>query len=294
MWRSPPRGLASGLLLSLFVSLLIAASFSPFTALAASKTPVRVAIPAYFGGMGSWSLIASSYPSAGIAVLNPQSGPGAGPVSFLASDSRLAQEAGVKVVGYVPTGYAGGTISLSQAEEWVDEYFEWYAVNGILFDEVSSSCSPNTLSQYSQLYQYVKGKAQNPLVILNPGQPTGECYAAISDILVTFEGSYATYVSSYRSLSWMTSYSPSHFWNVVYETATSDQMSNAVSLAAQRGIGWIYVTDGPAISPYSKLPSYFSQEVSLSSVSFASQRWAPTILPTTPTFNPWDATHYIW
>ena len=40
-------------------------------------------------------------------------------------------------------------------------------------------------------------------------------------------------------------------------------MAADLKLAQQRNVGWVYITDATLPNPYDRLPSYWSQEVSL-------------------------------
>ena len=166
------------------------------------------------------------------------------------------------MIGYVPTAWARGTVSVAEAEAWVKEYYSWYGVDGILFDEVNDTCAPGPVAYYTALYNFVKQQAGADIVLLNPGTATGKCYAAISDVLITFEGTYADYLQ-YEAPGWTMTYPRSHFLNVILDTPAAD-MKNAVDLATRRNVGRVYVTDMGAngADPYTSLPSYFDLEVS--------------------------------
>jgi hypothetical protein len=253
-------------------------------------TQSRIAVPAYFSSSQSWSMLANSFPTVGIAILDPQSGPGSAPNPELLADVQIAQSKGVLVIGYVATAYAAGGISLTQAEAWIGDYYSWYNVDGVFVDEVSSSCATTPLAYYTQLHQFVKSEPGAAYVVLNPGQATGECYASISDVIITFEGNYDAYVGGYHAAPWTALYQASHFWNVVYGAATAAEMNYVLNLAAQRGTGWIYTTDSQS---YSQPPPYFEQEVSTILQQSILRTRLPMPLPSTPTFDRWDSMHYI-
>ena len=89
------------------------------------------------------------------------------------------QDEDVKVVGYVSTAYAGR--SQSDIEQEIDNYNAWYGVDGIFFDEVS----PSAQSYYEELYDYTK--ADDGMVILNPGASVPESYSEAADIIIVYE-----------------------------------------------------------------------------------------------------------
>jgi hypothetical protein len=228
--------------------------------------PVRVAaaqsmaVPAYFYPGSYWTQMEQAGSSAlKLAVMNPASGPGSAPDPKYVSAVRAAQAAGITVVGYVYTSY--GARSLAAVESDVNAYYSWYGVNGIFFDEASNNCA--TASYYATLNAFVKSKGGTARTILNPGTQTSQCYVSDGDILLTFEGSYKQYVNGYSAPSWVSQYSPSHFWHVIYGAPTTSAMAQAVQLSKRRGAGFVYVTPDTLPNPYDTLPTgpYWSGEL---------------------------------
>ena len=230
----------------------------------ANQPLVRLAVPIDADSPEVWSEVIAGAPSVGVIILNPSNGPG---VSANATYTRLVEEAqarGISVLGYVYTQWANGQVSVQQAEGWIDRYYSWYHVDGIMLDEVNDTCDPAPLHFYSALYDYVKSEARPGTVMLNPGETTGECYATVSDVLLTFENEYPRYVVAYVGSNWTESTPPNHFFHIVFGVPNVADMQGVISTAVERGAGWVYVTnlndsDG---NPYRSLPSYFSQELS--------------------------------
>ncbi len=224
---------------------------------------MKISVPLYSYPNEDWYQVVTSSPTTGILIINPNFGPGYSPDPVYASAIQTVQQKGINVLGYVYTSYADGSVPVSKVENWIHEYYSWYHVDGIFFDEVNSTCSPQTVNYYGALYNYTKSQPGPDLVILNPGGPAGNCYASISDILVTFEGDYSQFINHYVPDNWTLSYPPSHFWQIVYNATTLQQMQNAVRLASLRGSGWIYVTNGLSIgvNALGRLPTYFCREV---------------------------------
>jgi len=173
-----------------------------FNAPANRDMKVRIGIPLNADDPSDWNQAIGESPAVGIIVLNPSNGPGDSRNPEYASRSQQAQARGVRILGYVHTSYANGTVKLGTAKTWIDEYYDWYHVDGILLDEANSTCYQSALSYYQSLYQHTKAKPGLALVVLNPGNPTGECYATISDVIVTFENDYANYESNYAGANW--------------------------------------------------------------------------------------------
>jgi Spherulation-specific family 4 len=226
---------------------------------AASAGAQSMAVPAYFYPGSYWTQMDQSSSRPKIAVMNPSSGPGRSPDPNYVSAVHAAQAAGITVVGYVYTNY--GSRSLAAVEADVTNYYSWYGVNGIFFDQASTNCSYS--SYYAALNSFVKAKGGTARTILNPGTQTSQCYVSDADVLLTFEGSDQTYVNSYSAPSWVSQYSAGHFWHVVYATPNSSAMTQAVSLSKRRDAGYVYVTPDTLPNPYDTLPtgSYWSGEL---------------------------------
>jgi hypothetical protein len=227
---------------------------------AAPSSGHGVAVPAYFDPPGrGWSDLEHDDPPVRLVVMNPDSGPGGSRQSSYVSAVRAAQADGVVVVGYVDTRFAQAPMSEVQAQ--VDDYYRWYAVNGIFFDDASTACSKEPY--YAALNGYVKSEGGVQTTILNPGTATNRCYTAAADILVTFEGSYSQYLRGYSAPAWAAQYPPSRFWQIVYDAPTVGALDRTVALSRERGAGWVYVTRGRLPNPYGALPGarYWSEEL---------------------------------
>jgi len=216
----------------------------------------HIIVPSYISPGAGWDGIGTAAPTAAIALLNVNSGPGTAPEQNFADQVKATQAAGVAMYAYVDTAY--GARSIAAVESDITTYAAWYGVHNIFFDEASTSCTAEA-SYYLPLYTYVHAHGGD--VIINPGTATSECYMAAADIILTFEGTYADYVSAYSAPAWMKSYPAGRFYNLVYSTATAADMENAVTLSRARNIGSIYVTDLRLPNPYNALPSYWSEEV---------------------------------
>jgi len=229
-------------------------------AAAGSAAAQSIAVPAYFYPGGSpdyWTQLGQAGPGA-LAVMNPDSGPGSAPDPNYVSAVEAAEAAGITVVGYVYTSY--GSRSLRAVESDVNKYYNWYPVQGIFFDEASTSCSQEPY--YAQLNSFVKAKGGVARTVLNPGTQTNQCYASAADTLLTFEGSDSEYVNSYSAPSWVSSYPASRFWHVIYGTSTTSAMATAVQLSKARNAGYVYVTSASLPNPYDVLPTlYWSSEL---------------------------------
>ncbi len=192
-----------------------------------------------------------AYSTVGTTIVNPGNGPGSASNSDYVEQVKHSQAAGLTVLGYVYTGYGARDIAAVKAD--IDNHYLWYDVDGIFLDEASTDCS-FTSSYYTDLYNYVKAKGGKAVTVVNPGAQTKECYMPVADIIVTFEGAYSTYVSSYSAPSWTDSYPASRFWHLIYDAQSTEAIEEAVSLSKQRGAGWVYVTPDGLPNPWNSLP----------------------------------------
>jgi hypothetical protein len=230
------------------------------SASAAAASSQSVAVPAYFSPGSDWARIDHAAPPVRLAVMNPDNGPGSSRDPGFARAVRGAKAVGVTVVGYVSTDYAQRPLSAVEAD--VDAYYRWYRVNGIFFDQAPTDCAQEPY--YAALNQYVKGMGGVARTILNPGTQTSQCYVHAADILVTFEGSDSEYLRSYSAPAWVARYAPTHFWHVIYATATVSALARVIQLSQRRRAGFVYVTTARLPNPYGGLPSdaYWTAELS--------------------------------
>lgn len=222
----------------------------------------KVAVPSYFDPDSSgWSQMEQSASISSLAIINPDNGPGASQDQNYVDQVTQAEKAGMRIVGYIATGYAkDATRSLAATEHDVDTYYRWYPnLNGILVDEASSDCGTPYSSYYKPLYNYIKQKGTDVTVILNPGTNTGECYMAAADIIVNFDDTYANYVN-WSPDPWVMRYSADHFWQIIHATNLAN-MPQAIVYAKSRHAGWVYVTDRTEPDPFDLLPSYWNDEL---------------------------------
>jgi hypothetical protein len=233
-----------------------------------------VLVPAYFypgtggpGGVGDgWAAMAAAASQIPVtAIFNPDSGPLPGPAdpNYVNAMTNL-ENAGGKVVAYVATDYT--ITSLATVEGQISTYITQYGtlINGFFIDQMTNDSVAGDIAYYNTLYTFIKGLSPSYHVIGNPGTNTQEAYLAPStqgaDTLVTYENQ-AQYYAGTSPASWVNSYSPDHFANIIYNESSVQGMMSDIALAAQRNVGYVYVTDQTLPNLYSQLPSYWDQEV---------------------------------
>jgi len=222
---------------------------------------MELLVPAYFYPVENspWDDLAMAAASVPItAILNPNSGPGSSVDPNYVAVVNSLRAAGGRVIGYVATSY--GSKSATTVKSQIDKYIDFYAIDGIFLDEMSTSSLK--LSYYGDLYDYIKAKNGAYEVVGNPGTNTLESYLTTptADVLVTFEDSRTAY-SSFAPDVWSDGYDASHFAHIVHTTSSGD-LQTVLDLAAARNAGLIFVTDDVMSNPYDTLPAYWNQEVS--------------------------------
>jgi hypothetical protein len=236
-----------------FALLAFGAAFLAITIPASASSTQNIAVPAYFDPGALWTQLQAAAPTVGFVVMNPNSGPGTASDPSYVSTVQLSHTKGLKVLGYVYTSY--GQRSSIAVHTDIDRYYTWYGVDGIFFDEASTSCTNEPY--YAALSTYVKAKSSGAKTIINPGTQTQECYMAAADVVATFEDSYTNYVRSYTAPAWVAKYNASRFWHIVFAAASAQNMQNAVGLSRKRGAGYVFVTSDTNPNPYDTLPQKY-------------------------------------
>ena len=235
---------------------------------ASAQNSMSALVPAYFYPGAEWNALNTAASTVNLtAIMNPNSGVGAAQdANYVAAVANL-RAAGGRSIGYVATTYGDRPIAAVLAE--ITQYNTWYGgasgIGGIFIDEMTNTGTPATLAYYRQIYDHVKAINPTWTLVGNPGATTTESYlngvsGRTADTLVVFEGSHATY-AGYTPSSWNANYAPSNFAHLVYDTATSGQMTADIDLAAARHAGFSYVTDDVLANPWDTLPPYWTAEV---------------------------------
>ena len=249
------RALALGLVTLAAAAAIGAPALAPAAAAAASCQ--RSFVPAYPWSSAFWTRAIDSRPAPGVMILNV-TGMGAGnaPVPHFQALVRKAHAAGVSVLGYSSTEYGRRPAAAVEAD--ARHYKAWYKVNGMFLDLTANARSG--LAYYRALATYIRAAIPRSVIWLNVGAYPARGYMSVGNVVVAFEGSYA----SYRGLAvpaWTAHYKAARFADVIYATPRSD-LASAVSLARHRRTGHLYVTSLPGSpDPYSALPGYWAREV---------------------------------
>lgn len=221
-------------------------------------------------------------------ILNPNSGPGVGPIDadYLSVGGQNGplvrlRQAGATIVGYVHTQY--GERSWEQVRAEIDRYWDpayWrgqgFLLDGLFVDEMSNDWA--RIPYYQRLRDYVREKQANVFIIGNPGTRfttnsagndnlwTVDDYLATVDTMVVFEESSEAYRAAMRWPEWSQGGDSSRFAHIVHTELTEESMRATLALARQRHAGMVYLTDDLMPNPYDRLPSYWATEAKLVSI----------------------------
>jgi hypothetical protein len=257
----------------------------------------QIAMAAYSNPTGdpaAWDrLIGAASDRASVLVANVLNGPGSELNADWANVIIRAHASGKKVLGYVDTGYLGQADNrltrlgsgatqdwIAQIDQDIDAWYNLYgtSMDGIFFDDGFNQCGAGNVypAWYREVNDYAKRHHSGAMTVLNPGTVVPQCYADTADVLLTFEGSYDTYMSNTYDLGW-TPASPSKIWHIIYGVP-ADQIVPVVQLAEARDAGYVEITDDSGANPYDQQPdiAYWNREQSVVSGGI------PVAAPVTP------------
>jgi hypothetical protein len=188
-----------------------------------------------------------------LIVVNPANGPGKAASTAYGRAVWGAQDAGTRVLGYVPTTWGRRPAAAVAAD--IRHYRSWYGVDGIFLDEASASAAE--LPYYDTLSRDVRAAGMS-VVALNPGAVPAPAYFDIADVVVTYEGTYADYASALdRMPGWLRDEPSGRVAHLIYGATRGQarEVATNPSLA-----GYVYATSGTLPDPWQSLPPYLHDE----------------------------------
>ena len=203
--------------------------------------------------------------------INPSSGPGNIEDTRFDPAIQNMRNAGIeKIIGYVPTNYGRATQNPPQGsphsgivydiptvKAYIDRYVLWYDVDGISFDEVSTSTDPIIVEYYQQITDYAKSKGLEMLKA-NPGTPTSEVYFQMFDNIGIFESANYPSESAIQSATFFDTYPREKFTIVVHSSPALNEVWLSMAL---NYVKYIYLTNDVTPNPYDELPLYLESEL---------------------------------
>ncbi len=206
------------------------------------------------------------------AIVNMANGPGTAVNSDYVKAIDDFRAAGGKVLGYVYTCYGRSqctsdvpsTRSVSDVLGDAGRYADWYHVDGIFLDEMSSGTAE--LPFYTAVSSGLRQAQPGWKLFANPGMAPDAAYAGLFDTFVTFEQGSASYATA-TTQPWLAQAAPSVQAHLHYNVTGEAAMQSLLAQAVQRGAGYVYLTDdrytpGSTVdtNPFDQLPSYWLQE----------------------------------
>jgi Spherulation-specific family 4 len=198
-----------------------------------------------------------------VAIINPNSGPNnAPPNADYQQGIKDLRQAGVQIIGYVPSSYANRDLQAVKTD--IDLYTKYFQVDGIFIDEAASSIDKSRY--YQQIYQYIKTKSTKYNVVINPGVNLDTSYVdqKVADTIVMFENHHQNW-RNYQPIGLNKKYAPQNFAALVHTTADRKLMKSTLDRAIKNRFGYIYITNDstntPNKNPWDTLPEYWQAEV---------------------------------
>ncbi|MEV0678542.1 spherulation-specific family 4 protein [Actinosynnema sp. NPDC050436] len=256
---------------------------------AAAATGQRAAIPAYWSpadpdGLTTFRRLAQNRPTTGMVVLNGSLSRPEVPFSPAWAEAiEAVHDSGARVLVYVDTGYfgldlgqgahptrGGGTSTeawAAQIRRDVDEWYELYGeygVDGVFLDQAPHVCGPDGeyAARYAEVRDHVRAAHPHAHIAINPGTGTEQCYDAVADTILSFEGDQRSYLAHVPPAWESANRDREKFWHLVYDVPTAQDMAEVVARTKANGAGYAYVTDRPfSPSTWDWLTSYWDAEL---------------------------------
>ncbi|MFE6488629.1 spherulation-specific family 4 protein [Streptomyces sp. NPDC057757] len=180
-------------------------------------------------------------------VLNVADGPGATRDPAFAAVAGALRAVGVRVLGYLDSAY--GTRPHQLVIEELRRHINWYGIDGVFLDQAGAEA--DLLPYYRALAEEARGHGAGP-VVFNPGTHPDPGYAAVADLLVTFEGDWPTYLTA-AVPSWTAEYPPTRFCHLVH--GVPDSLCDLAAGTARTRRAEVHcAVPGGGANPWAALP----------------------------------------
>lgn len=224
---------------------------------------LRLLVPAYIypskDGRLQWRRLLDAAAKVDlVAVVNPETGPGAERNPDYAAVVVEAAERGVKLVGYISTQY--GARPASEVKADVDTWLRFYPrIAGFFLDQQPPDARHT--AHIADIGAYIHEKMKDALVVTNPGTACDESYLArrASDVACIFDNFDG--FPAFELPAHLRAYESARYAALVYQVADENTMASLLKEAIIKRIGWIYITDGKTPNPWNRLPAYWEAEV---------------------------------
>ncbi|WP_327086239.1 spherulation-specific family 4 protein [Nonomuraea sp. NBC_01738] len=204
---------------------------------------VGACVPAFFHPVESaehWRRLLAVPPRLAVVDPGPERDAAFGPVL-----ARLAA-AGTEVLARVDTDF--GLRPAADVRADLRRVRAWYGVRGVFLDQVAAGA--DRLAHYREIVDGVRGT-----IVLNPGVYPDPGYAALADVLVTFDGPLAAY-RAIREPAWARELARGRFCHLIH--GVPERVRTATLRKAARMAGAVHLSDSQG---WGHLPAYYGRRV---------------------------------
>ena len=246
---------------------LLGTVYSDSTATPTPATAQSVIVPAYKypnsgGDTPFWQgLHEQGGDNIPLVIINPASGSGTQTNSDYVKALATNIAKGIKNIAYISTDWGARDLDSVKAE--VDKYYELYGketIHGFFFDETGTLANWQVMYM-AELYNYVKEKDPNKIVMANPGTSIPDSIAPYADIFVTREVGMDAYVNRHNPRSNFEN-DPANAHRIMHIVHSTDptKYQEIIELSKARNAGWLYITsdNGSDGNHYNDLPENFT------------------------------------
>jgi hypothetical protein len=218
-------------------------------------------VPAYFHPSGDnlsyWDdLVSAAAKVPLMVVINPNSGPGEKIDPAYPSVIAKLAKTKAQLLGYISTSYAKVPLEKAKADiaAWTKMYPE---IQGYFLDEQTSDAGH--VDYYRKLVAAAKAARPNGTVVSNPGNPCDAGYFAKGgpDVLCTFENSSPLAEFKGDAIS----AAANRRIGLAHSLHPRAKLEPLLDLAANKQLGWVFLTDGVMPNPWDRLPSFWDNLV---------------------------------
>jgi hypothetical protein len=193
-----------------------------------------------------------------VAIVNPDSGPGKRFDDSYTALFRLAKDTKIILIGYVTLSYGKRPISAVKAD--VDSWLHFYPeIRGVFYDEQPSG--PEGVGFATECFAYARARIENAVLVANPGTRCEAAYVLAKDspVVCLFESDQG--FERYERPDWADRLPAERFAVLLYGVPTPEAMWQTLRAAIRKRAGFLYITDAGGPMPWSRLPSYWDEEI---------------------------------
>ena len=172
------------------------------------------------------------------------------------------REVGIKSLGYTYT--RASKRALKEVFADIDNFVNFYGrenIAGYFIDEVVAGNEPWMVDYMRKIYEYIKSKYPEMLVLANNGWGVGDAIAPYADIWMAQEVTADEYINRYRARTSEFEKDPANASRILHviHSARPEQYEEIIRLSRERNAGNLFITTDTNAYPsgYDDLPTYF-------------------------------------